>query len=99
MEIRRSVLRRSSSTTCALIELALRTQTNNPPVFTVEVLEVKQETLSYDILAVGSVEPFEVVSVTARIAGVVEKVNRVMTGMFGMSKLITAALEAAANGD
>lgn len=42
--------------------------------FPVEIETVKNQSVTYSIYAVGSVEAFEMVMVTARVAGVVEKV-------------------------
>jgi len=43
-------------------------------VFPVETQEVKSQSVTYSIYAVGSVEAFEVVQVTSRVSGVVDKV-------------------------
>ncbi|CAG0962474.1 partial Multidrug resistance protein MdtA, partial [Anaerolineae bacterium] len=45
------------------------------PVFPVEVITVEGQTVEYAISAVGTVEAFETVLVTARVRGVIEKVN------------------------
>jgi membrane fusion protein, multidrug efflux system len=42
--------------------------------FPVETATVKNQSVTYSIYAVGSVEAFEMVMVTARVAGVVDKV-------------------------
>jgi len=44
-------------------------------MFPVETITVQEEAVTYSIYAVGSVEAFEVVQVTARVAGVVDKVR------------------------
>ncbi len=44
------------------------------PVFPVEVIDVSGRTMEYAISAVGSVEAFEEVLVTARVRGVIEKI-------------------------
>ncbi len=44
-------------------------------MFPVETITVEEQTVTYSIYAVGSVEAFEVVQVTARVAGVVDKVR------------------------
>jgi membrane fusion protein, multidrug efflux system len=44
-------------------------------VFPVEVVPVKSQLVEYSITAVGSVEAFEVVQVTARVPGAVEKIH------------------------
>ena len=46
-----------------------------PPAFPVETAEVKSRPVEYTVTAVGSVEAFEKVQVTARVAGVVEQVR------------------------
>lgn len=46
-----------------------------PPAFPVETAEVKSRPVEYTVTAVGSVEAFEKVQVTARVAGVVEQVK------------------------
>ena len=46
-----------------------------PVAFPVEVAEVKSRPVEYTVAAVGSVEAFEKVQVTARVAGVVEAVK------------------------
>jgi multidrug efflux system membrane fusion protein len=46
-----------------------------PPAFPVEVEPVRSESVEYVVSAVGSVEAFEIVTVTARVAGVVEEVR------------------------
>lgn len=46
-----------------------------PPAFPVEVATVAAVPVEYAVSAVGTVEAFEVVSVTARVAGVVEEVR------------------------
>src|SRR5688500_12056521 len=43
--------------------------------FPVEVAEVEAQRVEYTVTAVGSVEPYERVQVTARVAGVVERVR------------------------
>lgn len=55
-----------------------------PVVFPVEVAPVGQRLVEYTVTAVGSVEAFETVQVTARVAGVVEKVH------FAEGKLVAA---------
>jgi membrane fusion protein, multidrug efflux system len=45
-----------------------------PPSFPVEVAKVAADRVAFAVSAVGSVEAFEVVAVTARVAGVVERV-------------------------
>lgn len=44
-------------------------------MFPVETITVEEQAVTYSINAVGSVEAFEVVQVTARVAGVVDKVR------------------------
>ena len=44
-------------------------------MFPVETITVEEQAVTYSIYAVGSVEAFEVVQVTARVAGVVDKVR------------------------
>jgi multidrug efflux system membrane fusion protein len=44
-------------------------------LFPVETITVEEQAVTYSIYAVGSVEAFEVVQVTARVAGVVDKVR------------------------
>ena len=46
-----------------------------PPAFPVETAEGKRRPVEYTVTAVGSVEAFEKVQVTARVAGVVEQVK------------------------
>ena len=46
-----------------------------PPAFPVETAPVKSRPVEYTVTAVGSVEAFEKVQVTARVAGVVEQVK------------------------
>lgn len=46
-----------------------------PPAFPVETAPVASRTVEYAVTAVGSVEAFEKVQVTARVAGVVEQVK------------------------
>jgi membrane fusion protein, multidrug efflux system len=46
-----------------------------PPAFPVEVEIVSKERVEYMVSAVGSIDAFEVIAVTARVAGVVDKVN------------------------
>ena len=46
-----------------------------PPAFPVETAEVKSRPVEYTVTAVGSVDAFEKVQVTARVAGVVEQVK------------------------
>jgi len=46
-----------------------------PPAFPVETTKVATRTVEYSVSAVGSVEAFEKVQVTARVAGVVEQVK------------------------
>ena len=46
-----------------------------PVEFPVEVEPVESRTVEYAVSAVGSVEAFETVAVTARVAGVVEQVR------------------------
>ena len=46
-----------------------------PPAFPVETSPVKSRPVEYTVTAVGSVEAFEKVQVTARVAGVVEQVK------------------------
>jgi membrane fusion protein, multidrug efflux system len=46
-----------------------------PPAFPVEVETVSRERVEYVVSTVGSVDAFEIVAVTARVAGVVDKVN------------------------
>ncbi len=43
--------------------------------FPVETVQVSTEEVSYTIIAVGSVEPFEIVQVTARVSGAVDRVG------------------------
>ncbi|CAG0994982.1 partial Multidrug resistance protein MdtA, partial [Gammaproteobacteria bacterium] len=46
-----------------------------PPAFPVETAPVKSRPVEYTVTAVGSVDAFEKVQVTARVAGVVEQVR------------------------
>lgn len=46
-----------------------------PPAFPVDVATVKAETVDYLVTAVGSIEAAEQIDVTARVAGVVERVR------------------------
>lgn len=50
------------------------TQTRGAVSFPVEVTRVEAQRVEYEVMAVGSVEAFEVVQVTARVSGVVERV-------------------------
>jgi membrane fusion protein, multidrug efflux system len=50
------------------------TQTRGPVSFPVEVALIEAQRVEYEVMAVGSVEAFEVVQVTARVSGVVERV-------------------------
>lgn len=86
--------------------LAANGKARGPVSFPVEVETVAAETVAYGLAAVGSVEAFETVQVTARVAGVVERVDfvegdRVQPGKTLIAiepqrfKLIAAAAEAA----